>query len=232
MRKPGAAPGFPNEGGKRLETIALKANLRSTRGKGPARVLRRAGRIPAVLYGRETPSTPISLETHDLRNILREGTGNIFIALDIEDEAEAKPHIVMIKDMTVDPLSRDILHADFYQVDMSRKIRVDVPVATLGTPAGAEEGGILQVIRRELEVWCLPTNIPDEIEIDVSGLGIGDSIHIEEIPAGEGVEYPHEVNFTVVTVAAPAMKEEEELEEDEAEEAGEDAETAEAGETE
>lgn len=193
-----------------METVALKAHTRETRGKGAARVLRREGRIPAVLYGRETAATPISVELRALETILREGTGNVFIDVNIEEEAGAEPHTVMIKEMEVHPTQRNILHADFYEVDMKRKIRVDVPVVTEGVPAGVEEGGILQVIRRELEVWCLPNKIPQEIVIDVSGLGIGDSIHIEEVPADEGVEYPHDVDFTVVAVASPTMEEEEE----------------------
>lgn len=203
-----------------METVALKAHARETRGKGAARVLRREGRIPAVLYGRETAATPISVELRALETILREGTGNVFIDLNIEEEAGAEPHTVMIKDMAVHPTHREILHADFYEVDMKRKIRVDVPVVTEGTPAGVEEGGILQVIRRELEVWCLPNKIPQEIVIDVSHLGIGDSIHIEEVPADEGVEYPHDVDFTVVAVASPAMEEAEEEEEVEGAEEG------------
>jgi large subunit ribosomal protein L25 len=217
-------PGFSIEGGNLLETVALKAHLRETRGKGAARTLRREGRIPAVLYGRKTASTPISVELRTLQALLREGTGNMFIDLNIEEEAGAKPHTVMIKDMEVHPTHREILHADFYEVDMSRKIRVDVPVVTEGIPAGAEEGGILQVIRRELEVWCLPNNIPQEIVIDVSHLGIGDSIHIEEVPADEGVEYPHDVDFTVVAVASPTMEAEEEEEEAEEVEGAEEGE--------
>jgi large subunit ribosomal protein L25 len=204
-----------------LETVALKAHTRETRGKGAARVLRREGRIPAVLYGRETAATPISVELRALETIIREGTGNVFIDVNIEEEAGAEPHTVMIKDMEVHPTYRSILHADFYEVDMKRKIRVDVPVVTEGVPAGVEEGGILQVIRRELEVWCLPNKIPDEIVIDVSRLGIGDSIHIEEVPADEGVEYPHDVDFTVVAVAGPTMEETEEEEEVEGAEEGE-----------
>lgn len=189
-----------------METVALKAHLRDERGKNAARSLRRTGHIPAVLYGRTTPSTPISVERRAFDAILREGTGNIFIDLNIEEEAGAKPHTVMIKDMEIHPTYRDVLHADFYELDMSRKIRVDVPVVAEGTPVGVEDGGILQIIRRELEVWCLPNKIPEEIVIDVSHLGIGDSIHIEEVPADEGVEYPHEVDFTVIAVASPAME--------------------------
>lgn len=203
-----------------METVALKAHLRDERGKNAARSLRRTGYIPAVLYGRTTPSTSVSVERRALDAILREGTGNVFIDLNIEEEAGAKPHTVMIKDMEIHPTYRDVLHADFYELDMSRKIRVDVPVVAEGTPAGVEDGGILQIIRRELEVWCLPNKIPEEIVIDVSHLGIGDSIHIEEVPADEGVEYPHEVDFTVIAVASPAMEPAEE-EEVEGEEEGE-----------
>ena len=119
----------------------------------------------------------------------------------------------MIKELQTTPVSRDYLHIDFYEVAMDRKIRVNVPVIPLGNAKGVEEGGILQVVRRDLEVLCLPTNIPEAFEIDISDLEIGDSIHVEDIPHDEDVEIPTEVNFTVITVSSPKIEEVEEPEE-------------------
>ena len=139
----------------------------------------------------------------------------------------------MIKEYQVHPVSRNYLHVDFYEIAMDRKIRVRVPVVTKGKPRGVELGGMLQVVRRDLEVLCLPQEVPEAIEVDVTELDIGDSIHVEKIPLEGDVEIPAEVNFTVVTILSPKVEalpeeEEEEVEEvEEGEEAGESAEGSE-----
>jgi large subunit ribosomal protein L25 len=140
----------------------------------------------------------------------------------------------MVKELQVHPVTRNFLHVDFYEIDMARKIRVNVPVVTTGTAIGVERGGILQIIRRELEVLCLPGQIPETFEIDISDLDVGDAVHVEEIPLSGDIEIPHDVDFTVVTVTSPKLEveeEEEEEEEEAAEEAGEE-ESAEEGEEE
>jgi large subunit ribosomal protein L25 len=123
-----------------------------------------------------------------------------------------------------------MLHIDFYEVAMDRKIRINVPVVPIGKAKGVELGGILQVIRRELEVLCLPTNIPASFEVDITELDVGDSVHVEDIPHGEDVEIPADVNFTVITVVSPKVEEEveEEVELEEGEEVAEDEDQEEA----
>ena len=133
----------------------------------------------------------------------------------------------MIKELQTTPVSRDFLHIDFYEVAMDRKIRVNVSVVPIGHAIGVEEGGILQVVRRELEVLCLPTNIPEAFEIDITALNIGDSIHVGDIPHDEDVEILADVNFTVITVSSPKV---EEVEEPEEAEEGEEAEAEEGAE--
>jgi large subunit ribosomal protein L25 len=138
----------------------------------------------------------------------------------------------MIKELQTNPVSGAFLHIDFYEIDMQRKINVSVPVVTRGKSAGVEEGGLLQIVRREIELFCLPTAIPESIEVDISELTIGDSIHIREITLPGDVELPEDIDFTVITVLAPKVEEEvveeEELEEGEeaAEEEGAEGEAA------
>lgn len=186
-----------------LERYNLKAQTRETRGNGPARVLRRQGRIPAVLYGRHAASRTLSIDAHELELIVsKSGLRQVFVNLETPEEA---PKFAMLKELQRHPVSGRFLHADFYEVAMDRKIRVMVQVVPKGKAEGVEQGGMLQIIRRELEVLCLPHAIPDVIEVDISHLGMGDSLHVEDIPLPEGVEIPHETNFTVVTVLSGRM---------------------------
>jgi large subunit ribosomal protein L25 len=208
-----------------LETLQLKALYRQTVGNGPARALRRQGLFPAVVYGRQTESIPLCLKISEFDLLIKKH--NIYQAvlkLTIENGKTAEK-TVMVKDVQVHPVNQNFLHVDFYEVDMARKIRVNVPVVTTGTAVGVERGGILQIIRRELEVLCLPGEIPEVFEIDISNLDLGDAVHVEEIPLSGDVEIPHDVNFTVITVTSPKIEaveeEEEEAEEEAAEEAGE-----------
>ena len=188
--------------------------------------------LPSVLYGPDTEQVLLSVNEADLEKALKVSAGQTFFNLNIAEE-KGGARTAMIKELQQNPVSQEIVHADFYEISMDRKITVKVPVVTTGKCAGVEMGGLLQIIRRELEVSCLPRAIPDTIEIDISGLSIGDSIHVEEIPLAEDVEIPAEVNFTVITVLAPKVEEEEEPEEEGEEEAEEGAEeTADSGEAE
>jgi large subunit ribosomal protein L25 len=137
----------------------------------------------------------------------------------IVENGETSTRPAMIKEVQRSPLSRAFLHVDFYEIDMHRKIVVPIPVTTTGKCKGVEDGGMLQIIRRELEVLCLPTQIPAAIVIDITGLGMGESIHVEDIPLSGDLEVPHEVNFTVVTVLSPKAAEGREAVEGEEEEA-------------
>ena len=186
-------------------------------GNGPARALRRAGQTPAVLYGRNTEPVLLSVNTKDLELILKQGSfGQLILNLVIQNGKKVT-RAAMIKELQSHPVSGQLIHIDFYEVDMQRQINVMIPVVTTGNSVGVEEGGMLNIVRRELEVFCLPGDIPESIEIDISELGIGDSIHLEHIPLGENVEVDTDVNYTVVTVLSPMVEEEEEVAEEEEE---------------
>jgi len=198
-----------------LEKLELTTKVRTTVGNGPARELRRQGAIPAVLYGPDTESMKLSVPAKALELITKSANiGQLLLNLTIEgDETAAKT--AMIRELQVHPLSGSLIHVDFYEVDMHRKINVSIPIVTVGKSKGVELGGMLQLVRRELEVLCLPIEIPEFIEVDVSDLDIGDSLHVDEIELGENIENPADVNYTVITVLAPALEEEEEEEEEE-----------------
>jgi large subunit ribosomal protein L25 len=209
-----------------LETIELKAKPRVLKGNGPARALRREGSLPAVLYGPNTAPLMLSIKARDIDLILKNG-GLSRSVYNLVVEGDASPKSVMIRELQTNPVSRELLHADLYEVSMDRKIKVNVPVVTTGKSVGVELGGMLQIIRRELEVFCLPNAIPQNITIDVTDLNVGDSIHVEDIQAGEGIEIPHDVNFTILTISTTkreaAEGEGEEGEESEAEESAAEA---------
>ncbi len=212
-----------------LELIELQATVRTSVGNGAARSLRRSGQIPAVLYGPKTKSVLLSVNIKDLEQVLKQGNAlQVILNLVIQNGKKVtKP--AMIREFQVHPVSGSFIHIDFFEIDMKRRIKVMVPVVTKGQSVGVELGGMLNIIRRELELLCLPGDIPETIEIDITDLDIGDSIHLEDIPLGENVETAGDVNFTVVTVLSPKI-EEEAVEEEEAElEAGETEEGGEAG---
>ncbi len=213
-----------------MNNIELTAETRTTTGNSPARALRRAGRVPAILYGRGTESVMLSIGADDMETIIKEGSvGQSIFNLAID--GGNKTRAAMIKELQTDPVSQNLLHIDFYEVSMDRKLKVNVPVITTGKSVGVELGGMLQIVRRELEVVCLPNAIPQEITIDITDLDIGNSVHVEEITLQGDVEIPHDVNFTVLTVLSPKAVEEEEVEEEEGEELAEGEEAAEAEES-
>lgn len=192
------------------ETI-LNVSPRDRVGKGSSRKLRREGLAPGVVYGKELETCSLVFEPKELHKVLSSDSGlNALIILKGEGLFDGK--VVIVKDLQEDPIKRDILHADFKTIDMKEKISVMVPVHAIGESLGQKEGGQLQVVRHELEVYCLPSAIPKAIEVDVTALEIGDVVHVEDIPLDPGVEVPHEVNFTVVTVVG-LRPEEEDLEE-------------------
>jgi large subunit ribosomal protein L25 len=215
-----------------LEKIEMQATVRKTVGNGPARVLRRAGQTPAVLYGRKTETVLLSVNTKDLEKILKQGNFGQFILNLVIQNGKQVTKAAMIKELQTHPVSGQLIHIDFYEVDMKRQINVMIPVVTRGKSVGVEEGGMLNIVRRELEVFCLPGDIPESIEIDISELGIGDSIHLADIPLGENVEVDTDVNYTVVTVLSPMVEEEVAEEGEEELEQGEEGAEGEAAEAE
>jgi len=211
-----------------LDFVELKANIRTTVGNGPARALRREGKMPAVLYGPGTEPVLLSVAVNDLEQVLKKSrAGQVILNLVIQN-GETSTRSAMIKELQTHPVSRTFLHADFYEIAMDRKIRVKVPVVVTGKAVGVEHGGIFQIIRRELEVLCLPLALPESFEIDISDLDVGNSIHVGDIPIEGDIELLDEDHFTVASVLSPKVEalEVEELEEEEAEELAADEEAA------
>jgi large subunit ribosomal protein L25 len=216
-----------------LDLIELKTKVRTTTGNGPARRLRMSGQIPAVLYGPKTEPVLLSVNKNDLELVFKKGgIGQVILNLVVQKNGEKTTRPVMIKELQTHPVSRNFIHIDFYEIKMDQKITAKIPVITTGMAKGVELGGILQIIRRELEVDCLPLEVPESIEIDISDLDIGDSIHVGKIHLEGEIEFLEEDDYTVVTVVSPKMveeepEEEEEIEEEDAEKV--DEETPEAG---
>jgi large subunit ribosomal protein L25 len=196
-----------------LEIFDLGVSERKGTGKGQARALRRNGFIPAVLYGPKTETVSLSVSAADLTAIYKRSESEHVILNLMIQNGGTRNKTAMIKEMQVSPLSHEYLHVDFYEISMDQEIVVKVPVELTGSSVGVERGGFLQLIRHQLEVACLPGDIPNKIQVDISGLDIGDSIHVEQVQAKDKVRLVYDSNFTVVTVVAPSLAKEEVAEE-------------------
>ena len=199
-----------------MEQLELKATHRETKGKGAARKLRREGFIPGIFYGPGNNPVSITLNPKDLEKALATEYGSrVLLKLSISG-LDRKKRNAMVKDIQIDPINYKWIHADLYEVDLKREVEVDVPIKLIGTPPGVKMGGIIEQIRRDLTIKALPTNIPSLIELDISDLELGDSVHVDDITA-EDYTIVADSNFTIATVSAPAAEENEEEEEEEEE---------------
>jgi large subunit ribosomal protein L25 len=189
-----------------MTRIELPATLRKSAGKGSARRLRAKNLIPAVLYGPHTEKPlNIAVDPEALKEAISTPHKlNTLLTLKLEDGAE---RLVMIKDYQTEIVSHDLMHADFLDVRLDEKVRVKVPLIFAGMPAGVKEGGILQTMRRELELMALPTAIPEKIEVDVSHLKIGGSLHVKDVQFPSGVTPKFTTNFAIAAVVAPEKEE-------------------------
>ncbi|MGW8208986.1 MAG: 50S ribosomal protein L25/general stress protein Ctc, partial [Syntrophobacteria bacterium] len=214
--------------------VALTAQSRKGTGKGAARTLRRQALIPAVFYGPEVDPVNLSLKYRDLEKLIKTGAGeNVIIDLAIETGESTLSHRAMLKEIQMDPVKQTILHVDLYEISMDKKIEVEVPITLTGTAKGvSDEGGILQQVSRTLEISCLPDNIPDSFELDVTDLNIGDSLHVSDLNIPQGIEVLVEGELTIATVVPPTKVEEIEPEVPEEEEEREEVEAEEVAETE
>jgi large subunit ribosomal protein L25 len=198
-----------------LEKIELKTSIRNTVGNGPARELRREGMIPAILYGAKTEPVLLSVVIRELEHILKTSNiGQVLLNLVIQGEKK-QSKTAMIKELQTQPVSGKLLHVDFYEVAMDQKLRVSIPIVTSGQSRGVELGGVLQMVRHEVDVMCYPNEIPESIEVDITNLEIGDSLHMDEVAIDETIELADETNFTIITILSPKAEEEEEVVEEE-----------------
>ena len=167
-----------------MELVNLKAELRQGRGKSAARHLRQNQAVPAVLYGPKIDPMPISVSTLDLTTMIRiNGESGLFINLAVNGDT-VPSRTVMLKEIQMDAFDLKYLHADFQAINVDEKITIAVPIEAIGESIGVEAGGILQLIRRELDVICRPGDMPEVIQIDTTNLEIGDAVHVEEIDLG------------------------------------------------
>jgi large subunit ribosomal protein L25 len=192
--------------------MATQANLsaqpRSETGKGANRQLRMKGRIPAVVYGHGEETRKVSVDAHELERLFsRIHVENTLITLDVD--GAGAPMKALVKEIQSNPVRNQVLHVDFYMIHAGEKLNVQIPIRLVGAAPGVKAGGILQHALDELEVRCLPDAIPERIDVDISALDIGDSIHVHELVVPEGVEVEVDADRTVCSVVPPTVSAEE-----------------------
>jgi len=191
-----------------METVDVKIQRRGEQGKGAVRRLRAAGKIPAVLYGPKRETVMIAVATTEVATKLAHLEGSHLIRLMHADGPDPELHerMVLVRETQRHPLTGAVLHADFYEVELTERLRVSVPLHFLGKPAGVVAGGILQPIQREIEVECLPTEIPEFIAVDVSALGIHEAVHLSDVTLPSGVTAVGDPTQPLVTVLPPTVE--------------------------
>jgi large subunit ribosomal protein L25 len=196
-----------------MERPVLSAEIREEAGKGGARKLRARGLIPAIFYGPKSHSIPLVIDSKEFTKTLQTEAGeNVLIDLNIRKGDQSDRKVVMVKEIQIDPLQGTTLHTDFYEVAMDEMVIIEVPIHLVGKPEGIKMGGILELIRRTIQIQCLPGNIPKGIDVDVSSLKIGDSIHVQDIQV-EKAKILFDTNFTIATVVPPVVEEKKVVEE-------------------
>jgi len=190
-----------------MQRPVMTAEIREGVGKEKAAKLRVKGLIPAIFYGPRSKTIPLVIDSKELSKALQTEAGeNVLIDLDIRKGDQLDRKVVMLKDIQIDPLQRITLHTDFYEVAMDEMITIEVPVHLVGKPEGTKMGGILEQVRRVIQIQCLPGDIPKGIDMDVSALKIGDSIHVQDIKL-EKVRILSDANLTIATVVPPVVEE-------------------------
>jgi large subunit ribosomal protein L25 len=190
---------------------ALEVEIRETAGKGVARKLRAAGRIPAVCYGSGQAAVSVSVDPTALRRLLERSDAGMNTLINLKG-GSVDGRMVLVRELQRDPVRGRYLHADFYAVNIEQTVEVAVPLHIVGKAPGVELGGILDHQLRELELECLPLAIPKELEVDVSGLQLGESVHVRDIALPDGVTLRSDPDLSVVSVVAPSKAEEEVVE--------------------
>ncbi|MDP6775909.1 MAG: 50S ribosomal protein L25, partial [Candidatus Latescibacteria bacterium] len=195
--------------------VVLKAEPRPGRGKEAAKHLRKQGDLPAVVYGEDSASVVCSVNRKALEDILHAEGRNAIVSLVVGND-EGDEQTTIIKELQRHPFRGGILHVDFQRISLTQKITVEVAVAALGIPVGVrQDGGVLEHMLHSMEIECLPTQIPDKIEVDVSALVIGDTVHVEDITVDEGLRIVTEGDRSVFVVVPPTVVQEPEEEEEE-----------------
>ena len=190
----------------------LAASRRHETGKGVARRLRAAGQVPAVLYGKDQEPISLTLDAREALSLFHSiSVENTIVNVQIDDDKEVLE--TLVREIQMHPYRPDIVHVDFYCIERGVALEVEIPANYNGTPTGVRDGGVLEVILHEFRVKCVPSKIPESIEIDISHLEIGDSVHVSEVTMAEDVELLTDPGQTACLVSAPRVEEEPEEEE-------------------
>jgi large subunit ribosomal protein L25 len=209
--------------------VKFAVEPREEKGKGAARKLRQRGLAPGVVYGGGRQATSIAFDIAGLERLLATSHGGINTLIDLEGDSDASGRTVIAKELQREAIRGEIVHGDFYEINLTEKIHVSVPIHLEGSPAGVLLGGVLDQQLREAEMLCLPNAIPDDITADVSALELGDSLHIADLAVPAGVEMVTDETLTIATIIVPRGLKDGEGEPAEAEAEGEAAEGAEGG---
>jgi len=191
-----------------MADFIINADLRETTGKGDARRMRRAGLLPAIIYGAGKPDLAITLNSNAIGKSLNE---EAFYTSMLEVTVAGKgKETVLLKDVQWEPIMDTALHLDFMRVSSADSVTVEVPVVVVNYDKcpGNTAGGMLDMVRHSLEITCRADSIPENVEVDCGALDIGDTVHVEDIVLSEGLEIIHEMNYTVLNVSAPKSHEE------------------------
>ena len=188
-----------------MDTLEIQVEARDKQRKRDARRLLRDGKIPAILYGPKMTAVTLALDKKEFSRRVAGLQGSHLVRLKSASATLAEK-VALVKDMQFHPISGDVIHADFYEVDLSAKIQVHVPLHFVGKAVGIVNGGVLQPILREIEVECLPLDIPEFFNVDVTALDIGDSVHIEDLQMPDGVVSVAEDNLALVAVVPPTVE--------------------------
>lgn len=189
-----------------MSNLSLIASCREVKGKEKCKKLRTKGIVPAILYGGGESTEKLIVNEHELSNLLRATRGKFSI---IELQVESKPELaakVMLRDIQRDPVTHDLIHADFLRLSDKKAIKLSVPVHIIGSAVGVKEGGILEHITRELEIRAIPSKVPPFIEVDVTNLGINKSIHVKDLTLPEGIEIIDTPDTPIAHVAMPRLE--------------------------
>jgi large subunit ribosomal protein L25 len=193
-----------------MAQVTLSAQVRTGKGKGAARKLRRDKKVPAVFYGPKAAPTMLSVSFSDLQALIKSTTSeNIILQLQIESDLGVDARSVILKELQTDPIKPLYYHADFYEIAMDKELTLNIAIQLVGTPAGIVKGGMLQHVKRELQVSCLPGNMVESIQVDVSSLDIGDAVHVKDIVLPGGIRSLEDEDETVALVAVPHVAAEE-----------------------
>ncbi len=191
-----------------MKIIPLKLKYREEKGKSKARKLRSEGQVPGVVYGKKIDTIPVLVDLKELKSVIRTEAGmNVILGLEIEGTGRKTNETAVIQEIQKDPIRDNYLHVDFHKITMDEKIQATIPIAVLGESPGVKAGGVLQHSLWEVLVQCLPADIPEHFEVDVSSLEIGDSIKVADLPRSDKVEFVSPLDEVLVSVLPPTKVE-------------------------